>query len=104
MSLEKMLDITRGTEGILDIRDQEGDNALHMAAEEGSLQCCKVLIKYGGKALMGSCDKDGNTAIHLSVNGGETAATRLLLKHTEKTERGQIFKKPNHEGEVPMEC
>ena len=104
MSLEKMLDITRGTEGILDIRDQEGDNALHMAAEEGSLQCCKVLIKYGGKALMGSFDKDGNTAIHLSVNGGETATTQLLLRLTEKTELRKIFKKQNNEGELSMEC
>ena len=58
---------------------QDGENALHLAAEGGHVS----IIRYLGKkmeSLLHSTDHEGNTVLHWAAEKGHANVVRLLLE------------------------
>jgi ankyrin repeat protein len=56
-----------------------GRTALHIAAENGSLEFVKILLKFG--ANIDSQDGYGRTALHIACKAGHEQIVVALLEH-----------------------
>uniref|UniRef100_A0A671M3H9 Ankyrin-3-like n=1 Tax=Sinocyclocheilus anshuiensis TaxID=1608454 RepID=A0A671M3H9_9TELE len=75
-NLEKVLDYLKtGVE--INICNQNGLNALHLASKEGHVDVVAELLKLG--ANVDSATKKGNTALHIASLAGQTEVVRELV-------------------------
>ena len=64
--------------GRVDVLDQEGKNALHLASESGGLEVCEALISKN--AYVNSKTKTGWSSLHYSSMKGFTLLVESLIK------------------------
>ncbi|KAK2865943.1 hypothetical protein Q7C36_001999 [Tachysurus vachellii] len=77
-NLEKALDYLKsGVE--INICNQNGLNALHLASKEGHVEIVAQLIKLG--ASVDAATKKGNTALHIASLAGQTEVVRELVNN-----------------------
>ncbi|XP_053367257.1 ankyrin-3 isoform X1 [Clarias gariepinus] len=77
-NLEKALDYLKsGVE--INICNQNGLNALHLASKEGHVEMVAQLIKLG--ATVDAATKKGNTALHIASLAGQTDVVRELVNN-----------------------
>lgn len=62
----------------MDIFDHEGRSPLHLAAEFGSLEICRLLLK--AKAFVNSKTKPGWSALHFAAQKGHLELVQDLIK------------------------
>ncbi|XP_034041477.1 ankyrin-3 isoform X15 [Thalassophryne amazonica] len=75
-NLEKVLDyIKSGVE--INICNQNGLNALHLASKEGHVEVVAELLKLG--ATVDAATKKGNTALHIASLAGQTEVVKELV-------------------------
>ncbi|GKU86395.1 hypothetical protein SLEP1_g928 [Rubroshorea leprosula] len=65
---------------IENIKDEDGQNALHVAAAAGATQICRYLVKEV-KLDIDSKDGDGNTPLHAAILGEHFATAIYLLEN-----------------------
>ncbi|XP_061693426.1 ankyrin-3-like isoform X4 [Syngnathoides biaculeatus] len=77
-NLEKVLDyIKSGVE--INICNQNGLNALHLASKEGHVEVVAELLKLG--AAVDAATKKGNTALHIASLAGQTEVVKELVTY-----------------------
>ena len=64
--------------GRVDVFDNEGKSALHLAADAGSLEVCEALLNKG--AYVNSKTKTGWTSLHYAAMKGYTTLVEFLIK------------------------
>ncbi|CAH2322232.1 ankyrin-3 isoform X14 [Pelobates cultripes] len=75
-NLEKALDYLKS--GIdINVCNQNGLNALHLASKEGHIEIVSELIQRG--ADVDASTKKGNTALHIASLAGQTEVVRILV-------------------------
>lgn len=62
----------------VDVFDNEGRSALHLAAEQGYLPVCDSLLT--NKAFINSKSRNGRTALHLAAMNGYIHLVKFLIK------------------------
>nr|XP_055032206.1 ankyrin-3 isoform X8 [Misgurnus anguillicaudatus] len=77
-NLEKALDYIKSGVDI-NICNQNGLNALHLASKEGHVEVVAELIKLG--ATVDSSTKKGNTALHIASLAGQTDVVKELVNN-----------------------
>ncbi|XP_026206977.1 ankyrin-3-like isoform X12 [Anabas testudineus] len=77
-NLEKALDYLKNGVDI-NICNQNGLNALHLASKEGHVEVVAELIKQG--ANVDAATKKGNTALHIASLAGQTDVVKELVTH-----------------------
>ncbi|XP_025765401.1 ankyrin-3 isoform X11 [Oreochromis niloticus] len=77
-NLEKALDYLKNGVDI-NICNQNGLNALHLASKEGHVEVVAELIKQG--ANVDAATKKGNTALHIASLAGQTEVVKELVTH-----------------------
>ena len=65
----------------VDVFDNEGKSSLHLAAETGSMEVCKLLL--GKNAFVNSKTKKGLTALHFAAQKGHAELVEYLVKDYE---------------------
>ncbi|XP_062862895.1 ankyrin-3-like isoform X3 [Trichomycterus rosablanca] len=75
-NLEKTLDYLKSGVDI-NICNQNGLNALHLASKEGHVEVVEELLKLG--ASVDASTKKGNTALHIASLAGQTEVVRKLV-------------------------
>ncbi|XP_048843042.1 ankyrin-3 isoform X17 [Brienomyrus brachyistius] len=78
-NLEKALDYLK-TGVDINICNQNGLNALHLASKEGHVEVVAELIKLG--ANVDAATKKGNTALHISSLAGQTDVVKELVNNS----------------------
>ncbi|XP_026033922.1 ankyrin-3 isoform X20 [Astatotilapia calliptera] len=78
-NLEKALDYLKNGVDI-NICNQNGLNALHLASKEGHVEVVAELIKQG--ANVDAATKKGNTALHIASLAGQTEVVKELVTHS----------------------
>ncbi|KIW18057.1 hypothetical protein PV08_02344 [Exophiala spinifera] len=63
----------------LDLRDQDGDTPLHLAASYATVDSIELLLKAGAKVNIQN--NRGKTPLHRAVERGSLRVTQLLLDH-----------------------
>ncbi|CAL4163460.1 unnamed protein product, partial [Meganyctiphanes norvegica] len=71
------------------LTDSDGNTALHLAAMEGNIQICRLLVDKN-QLSVNKLNKAGKTPLHLAAIHGKFDACKVL---TEK--RSEIWKKDN---------
>ena len=64
--------------GRVDVFDLEGKSALHLAAENGSIEVCEALLSRN--AFINSKTKTGWTSLHYAAVKGYTPLVEFLIK------------------------
>ncbi|XP_056221557.1 ankyrin-3-like isoform X38 [Seriola aureovittata] len=77
-NLEKALDYLKNGVDI-NICNQNGLNALHLASKEGHVEVVAELIKQG--ANVDAATKKGNTALHIASLAGQSEVVKELVTH-----------------------
>ncbi|XP_076616474.1 ankyrin-3-like isoform X8 [Chaetodon auriga] len=77
-NLEKALDYLKNGVDI-NICNQNGLNALHLASKEGHVEVVAELIKHG--ANVDAATKKGNTALHIASLAGQAEVVKELVTH-----------------------
>ncbi|KPP58016.1 hypothetical protein Z043_124203 [Scleropages formosus] len=75
-NLEKALDYIKSGVDI-NICNQNGLNALHLASKEGHVEVVAELLKLG--ANVDAATKKGNTALHIASLAGQTEVVKELV-------------------------
>ncbi|XP_034073911.1 ankyrin-3-like isoform X18 [Gymnodraco acuticeps] len=78
-NLEKALDYLKNGVDI-NICNQNGLNALHLASKEGHVEVVAELIKHG--ANVDAATKKGNTALHIASLAGQNDVVKELVTHS----------------------
>ncbi|XP_049916905.1 ankyrin-3-like isoform X8 [Epinephelus moara] len=78
-NLEKALDYLKNGVDI-NICNQNGLNALHLASKEGHVEVVAELIKHGANVDAATKQK-GNTALHIASLAGQTEVVKELVTH-----------------------
>ncbi|XP_033974721.1 ankyrin-3-like isoform X7 [Trematomus bernacchii] len=78
-NLEKALDYLKNGVDI-NICNQNGLNALHLASKEGHVEVVAELIKHG--ANVDAATKKGNTALHIASLAGQIDVVKELVTHS----------------------
>ena len=64
------------------VGDKDGRTCLHIAAEQGALEACKVIIDATQSRDMMNCkDHNKQTPLHLASLNGHARAIKLLIEH-----------------------
>lgn len=71
----------RDYKGDVNLRDDLGQCAIHLAAERGNEVIMKHLLERGANTILQ--DSDGQTALHWAARGGSVNVLALLLRRTE---------------------
>eukprot|EP00049_Salpingoeca_infusionum_P001342 m.47458 g.47458 ORF g.47458 m.47458 type:complete len:898 (+) comp10981_c0_seq1:285-2978(+) len=80
-------------------KNKDGCTALHLAALNGHVDACQLLIKAGANA--NAQDNTGSTPLHLAAWGNHQQVTQLLLTGRSATARSNIHAKTN-DGETAL--
>lgn len=61
------------------VRDKEGKTCLHVAAELGAIQACKLIIEELGVGVANERDSKKQTPLHLATLNGQARAIKMLI-------------------------
>jgi serine/threonine-protein phosphatase 6 regulatory ankyrin repeat subunit A len=73
----------------LDIQDNRGRTALHLAASRGHLSCCEALLGQGATASVHDMISK-STPLHLAAVNGHVDCARVLLQTLQNDERDAV--------------
>jgi len=76
--------------------DENGQTALHMAADKGNNECVKILLEAG--AHPNAADKEGINVLEAAVIGGSVAVVKLLLDAGADPDQKDV------DGDTPRNC
>ncbi|GBB99504.1 hypothetical protein RclHR1_03540023 [Rhizophagus clarus] len=83
----------------LELKDDQGNTALHMASANGHLEIVRFIIQTLGsslKKIVNTQNDSGNTPLHWSALNGHEKVVELLIKN------GSDAKTKNRAGRTPM--
>nr|XP_006815811.1 PREDICTED: neurogenic locus notch homolog protein 1-like [Saccoglossus kowalevskii] len=63
------------------IKDHDGKNVIHTAADIGSLDACKLIIEVAGKQCLELKDDEERTCLHIATVGGHGELVNFLMEH-----------------------
>ncbi|XP_028329961.1 ankyrin-2b isoform X32 [Gouania willdenowi] len=92
-NIEKVLEYLKGGVDISTC-NQNGLNALHLAAKEGHVDLVQELLERG--ATVDSATKKGNTALHIASLAGQAEVVKILVK------RGADINAQSQNGFTPL--
>ena len=76
----KAVEILLNAGGDMCIKDEEGQNVLHRAAQEGNFRCTNILMKSPHSIfVLREQDKNGSTPLMLAVGSGDFEVVKCLL-------------------------
>jgi acyl-CoA-binding protein len=81
---------------LVQFRDDDGQSALHLAADKGAVQALEFLLQAGADG--NAADDDGITCLQAAVIGENIQACRILLDH------GANPDQPDIDGDTPRSC
>ena len=61
------------------LRDKEGKTCLHVAAEQGAIQSCQLIINVVGSKIINERDNNKQTALHLATLNGHARSIKVLM-------------------------
>jgi ankyrin repeat protein len=61
------------------VRDKDGKTCLHVAAEQGALQACKLIIDIAGSKIVNEKDNKKQTPLHLATLNGHARTIKILM-------------------------
>lgn len=61
------------------LKDKDGKTCLHVAAEQGAVQACKVIIENADNRVMNDRDNKKQTPLHLATLNGHARAIKILM-------------------------
>jgi len=61
------------------VKDKEGKTCLHIAAEQGAIQACKLIIEMYGSKVINEKDNKKQTTLHLSSLNGHERVIKILM-------------------------
>lgn len=61
------------------LRDKDGKTCLHIAAEQGALQACKLIIDIVGSKIVNERDNRKQTPLHLATLNGHARSIKILM-------------------------
>ncbi|KAK2161473.1 hypothetical protein NP493_1584g00026 [Ridgeia piscesae] len=64
----------------LDMKDDRGQTALHLAASQGFSSCCEALLSQGANVMVADSVTKA-TPLHVAANNGHSDCLRVLLQH-----------------------
>lgn len=73
---------------LINHRDDDGQSALHLAADQGATDALLFLLEAG--ANVSAADDDGITVLHAAVIGENVEACRLLLSHGANPDQADV--------------
>jgi ankyrin repeat protein len=71
--------IVRTTADAPTIHNQNKWTLFHVAAAFNHLQCAKILLESGGKAVLRKTSHNGSTPLHLAANAGKKNYVHILI-------------------------
>lgn len=74
--LKFLRDTVTTDKAMLDVRDEQGRTAAHMAAANGNVEALKILLDAGAAPLP---NLEGNTALHYAAANNHIGCAKLLL-------------------------
>ena len=77
-------------------KDEDGQSALHLAADKGASQALELLLQAG--ANVNAADADGITCLHAAVIAENLPACRILLRHGADPDLADA------DGDTPRSC
>ncbi|EES16309.1 ankyrin repeat, PH and SEC7 domain containing protein secG [Sorghum bicolor] len=91
----RLLKLVASKMNLREAKDDDGWNALHLAAEMGHLHVCRFLVEESGFDVNSTC-AEGRTPIHCAAAGGSESVLRYLL------DRGGDPAMPDFVGSTPL--
>ena len=61
------------------VRDKDGKTCLHVAAEQGALHACKLIIDVAGTKIVNEKDGKKQTPLHLATLNGHARTIKILM-------------------------
>jgi ankyrin repeat protein len=61
------------------LRDKEGKTCLHVAAEMGAINACRIILDNVGTGLINERDNKKQTPLHLATLHGQARAIKVLI-------------------------
>lgn len=61
------------------VKDKEGKTCLHVAAEQGAVQACQIIIDTAGAKVVNDKDNKKQTPLHLATLHGHAKAIKILM-------------------------
>lgn len=81
---------------LIDHRDEDGQSALHLAADKGAADALKVLMEFGADG--NAADGDGITVLQAAVIAENIEACRVLLNYGADPDKTDV------DGDTPRKC
>lgn len=61
------------------LKDKDGKTCLHVAAEQGAIQACKLIMEVTGNQVVNDRDNKKQTPLHLATLNGHARAIKILM-------------------------
>lgn len=61
------------------LKDKDGKTCLHVAAEQGAIQACKLIMENTDGRCVNDRDNKKQTPLHLATLNGQARAIKILM-------------------------
>lgn len=61
------------------LKDKDGKTCLHIAAEQGAVQACKMIIDNADARVVNDRDNKKQTPLHLATLNGQARTIKILM-------------------------
>ena len=95
-NVEEIKSILAKNPELIDHRDEDGQSALHLAADKGAVDALNVLMESGADG--NAADGDGITVLQAAVIAENVEACRVLLSHGANPDQTDV------DGDTPRKC
>jgi ankyrin repeat protein len=68
------------------IKDKDGKTCLHIAAEQGAIDACKLIVSIAGNQIIHQIDNKKQTPLHLAALNGHARVIKFLFEYGGETD------------------